>query len=89
MPYVSWDTWPQIGYSLIVVGCCAAVAMRRRAPGASLLAIGTLLLIHLLFVPGPGIFALVMCLVAVYTAQTRTSSPYRWIFTVLTGTGAV
>lgn len=88
-PTVSFDTPPQIVYTLIVIGCCTAVAVRRRFPRGSLILIGLLLLVHLLVVPEPGVFALAMRLVAVYTAQTQTPSPERWIFTILAGVGAV
>lgn len=88
-PTASFDTEPQIIYTLIVVGCCAAVTVRRRVPRVALIAIAVLMLVHLLAVPDPGVFALAMCLVAVYTAQTLTPSPERWVFTVITVAGAV
>ncbi|MFV0428410.1 MAG: sensor histidine kinase [Arachnia sp.] len=88
-PTVSFATAQHTGYSLLVFGCCAAVVLRHRAPRGSLIAIGCLLLVHLLAGPEPGIFALAMCVVAVDTAQTETPCPQRWIFTALTVVGAV
>ena len=88
-PTVSFETPTHTVYTLIVVGCCAAVAVARRLPRTALVAIALLLALHLLIVPEPGVFALAMCVVAIYTAQTRTSPVERWIFTALVMLGAV
>ncbi|GMA27702.1 sensor histidine kinase [Arenivirga flava] len=88
-PTLSFTSAAQLPYALVVVGCCAAAAVRRSCPRVALLAITLLLLLHLVAVPSPGPFALAMCIVVVYTAQSELRSPERWIFTAGTVAGSV
>ncbi|MFT3877813.1 MAG: histidine kinase [Propioniciclava sp.] len=88
-PGASFETPAQTVYVLIVAGCCAAVAVRRLWPVVSLSVLAMFLLVHLVVVPQAGLFALLMCLLAAYTAQTHTAPPARWIFTALVLAGAV
>lgn len=87
-PTVSFETPTHTVYTLIVIGCCGAVTVLHRLPRAALIVIALLLVLHLLIVPEAGLFALVMCFVAVYTAQTRTGPFERWVFTALVMLGA-
>lgn len=87
-PTISFATGPQTTYSLIVFGCVAAMLFRRRRPRLTLSTMGLLLVVDLLLVGELSIFALVVCVIAAYTAQARLATPWRWVFLTAAYVGA-
>jgi len=78
-PTMSFATTAQTVYTLVVLGCAAALVIRRIRPLLSLTIIGALLLVYLLVVREPGVFSGVVCVIAAYTTQTQLVSPWRWV----------
>lgn len=87
-PTISFHTAEQAVYSLIVFGCAAALVFRRAMPLFSLASVGALLLVHLVILGDPNVFAAAACMVAVYTSQTRLTGATRWLYTVAIYLGA-
>lgn len=77
-PTMSFTTPAQAVYTLVVLVCAAALLIRRRRPLLSLAIIGLFLLIHLVFVREPGVFAAAVCVIAAYTTQTQLDPPWCW-----------
>lgn len=88
-PGVGFEDVSQAAYSVVVLGCCAAVLLRRSRPRASVASIIVLLVIHLALVDQVSVFAGVMCTVVTYTAQTRLFRPWRWVATAVACLGVV
>jgi len=87
-PTISFATGPQTAYSLIVLGCSAAMLIRRSRPQVALAIMALLLVAHLLLVDEMSVFAGAICLIAAYTTQTRLTPPWRWLFLAATYAGA-
>ncbi|MEV0732913.1 histidine kinase [Polymorphospora sp. NPDC050346] len=79
-PTLSFITWSQTVYTLIVVGCAAALVFRRLFPRPGLTVIAILLLGHLVAAIEPGLCVALICLIAAYTTQTQLTPPWRWVF---------
>ncbi|WP_345406185.1 hypothetical protein [Nonomuraea salmonea] len=76
-PTVSFATPTQTAYTLLVIGGCAALLLRRRAPRLCLGLLVLLLAVHLPLVQmGP--YAGVVCLIGACTTQTRLDAGWRW-----------
>lgn len=88
-PGVGFENVSQAAYSVVVLGCCAAVLLRRSRPRASVASIIVLLVMHLALVDQVSVFAGVMCTVVTYTAQTRLFRPWRWVATAVACLGVV
>ena len=82
-PGASLSSAPQAVYGLVVIGCCAALVVRRVYPRASLAVIAALLVAHLVAVGDVSAFAGLVCLIAAFTIQSRLEPPWRWIFLAL------
>ncbi|MFB9477287.1 sensor histidine kinase [Nonomuraea salmonea] len=81
-PTVSFATPTQTAYTLLVIGGCAALLLRRRAPRLCLGLLVLLLAVHLPLVQmGP--YAGVVCLIGACTTQTRLDAGWRWGFLAL------
>ena len=88
-PGLGFEDVSQAAYSVVVLGCCAAVLLRRSRPRASVASIIVLLVMHLALVDQVSVFAGVMCTVVTYTAQTRLFRPWRWVATAVACLGVV
>ncbi|MEV4569436.1 sensor histidine kinase [Nonomuraea sp. NPDC049419] len=81
-PTVSFATGTQAVYTVLVIGGCAAMLLRRRMPRLCLGLLVLLLAVHLPLVQlGP--YAGVVCLVGAYTTQTRLDRAWRWGYLAL------
>lgn len=76
-------------FRVLAVLCGAAIAFRRAFPLASVLVIGVVLVVHVLFIEDLTLVALVGVLVAVWTTQSRLVPPWRWALLVFFCSGAV
>jgi signal transduction histidine kinase len=65
-------------YAVVVAGCSLAMLLRRSRPVLALSIMAVMLAAHLLIIARPGLFPGVICLIAVYTTQTRLAGPWRW-----------
>ncbi len=65
-------------YVIILAVCCVAIALRRLAPTAAVVAVGVALAAHVLIFDGLSILAIVACLVAVETCTSRVPRPHAW-----------
>lgn len=88
-PGVSFETGVQVVYSMVVLGCSAALVLRRVRPRLSLTVMALLLVVHLLVVRELGVFPAVISLIAAYTTQTQLVLPWRWLFAAAVYVGAV
>lgn len=88
-PTISFVTGPGTIYSVLVVGCCVAVVFRSIRPRASLTVAAVLLVVHVLVVREPTVFAATVCMVAAYTTQTQLAPPWRWGFALAVHVGAI
>ncbi|MGJ3509814.1 sensor histidine kinase [Enemella sp. A6] len=87
-PTMSWATTTQTVYTLVVIGCAGILVIRRIRPLLTLTIIGVLLVVHLLLVREPGIFAGAVCALAIYTTQTQLVPPWRWLVPIAIFLGA-
>ncbi|MBN6777452.1 two-component sensor histidine kinase [Pseudoclavibacter alba] len=87
-PTLSFVTYEQTAYSIIVFGCSVALIFRRMRPRLSLAAIGVLLVLHLVTVQELTLFAGAVCLIAAYTTQTQLFAPWRWGYVAVIYVGA-
>ncbi|MFF2652951.1 sensor histidine kinase [Streptomyces sp. NPDC058045] len=88
-PTLSFATGPHTVYTLVVLGCTAAVVLRRMLPRLTLAVTAVLLLVHLFPAGDPGVFAAVICVLAAYTTQTQLAPPWRWFYLLTVYGGAV
>ncbi|MGO1973585.1 MAG: sensor histidine kinase [Propionibacteriaceae bacterium] len=86
-PGIGLTSAPQFSYSLIVLGCCVTLLIRRHRPRLVLTVLGAFLVAYLAVVGELGVFPAAVCVIAVYTAQTRLEPPWRWVFVVATCAG--
>lgn len=69
--------------------CCAAIALRRLHPVASVCAIGAALTAHVVITDNVSILALVSCLLAAETTQSRVRRPWSLVLLALVYVGVV
>lgn len=75
-------------YLVLLAVCCTAIAARRLAPLASVLVIGTSLVVHLVAFSDLSILMILAGLIAVETTQSRLDPPWRWMLLAGAALGA-